>query len=430
MVVMRGEDDAERGIPPRQVNRVKPQARGIITSAPQAFADAELPVLSVRNNGDAVLALGRYARLMMRGKLIGVTGSAGKTTMVAMLAQALRPWGKVGTSRLNANLPHGIGWNLASIAWDTPHVVMELAIGRMKQNAALARPDVAVFTNIAAAHLEFHHDLATVARRKSAIFEGMAAGATAILNADMAELARVRALALARGLNIVSYGEAPRADIRMISRKGDFLEAETPSGRMGYHLATPGRHMAVNSLAVLATLHALSLEPDRGMSALEGFRPLAGRGDVAALCVQGKRILLIDEAYNANPASMAASLELLGAQAGGRRVAILGEMLELGPGAEGYHADLAPLAAGLSIDVVHAVGPLYARFCADLPPRHRGIHAPDLATLHARWPELIRDGDIVLVKGSHGSGVHEIVRAIQAEADTTAMPRSPALLAS
>ncbi len=430
MVVMRGEDDAERGIPPRQVNRVKPQARGIITSAPQAFADAELPVLSVRDNGDAVLALGRYARSMMRGKLIGVTGSAGKTTMVAMLAQALRPWGKVGTSRLNANLPHGIGWNLASIAWDTPHVVMELAIGRMKQNAALARPDVAVFTNIAAAHLEFHHDLATVARRKSAIFEGMAAGATAILNADMAELARVRALALARGLNIVSYGEAPRADIRLISRKGNFLEAETPSGRMGYHLAAPGRHMAVNSLAVLATLHALSLQPHRGMSALEGFRPLAGRGDVAALCVQGKRILLIDEAYNANPASMAAALELLGAQAGGRRVAILGEMLELGPGAEGYHADLAPLATGLSIDVVHVVGPLYARFCADLPPRHRGIHAPDLATLHARWPELIRDGDIVLVKGSHGSGVHEIVRAIQAEADTTAMPRSPALLAS
>ena len=430
MVVMRAEEDAERGIPSRQINRLKPQARCIITSAPQAFDGADLPVLAVPDNGDAVLALGRYARSMMRGNLIGVTGSAGKTTMVAMLAQALRPWGKVGTSRLNANLPHGIAWNLASIAWDTPHIVMELAIGRMKQNAALARPDIAVFTNIAPAHLEFHHDLATVARRKSAIFEGMAAGGTVILNADMAELARVRALAQARGLNIVSYGEAPHADFRLIGRTGDCLEAETPSGRMDYHLATPGRHMAINSLAVLATLHALSLDPGRGMTALGNFQPLAGRGELTALRVCGKSILLIDEAYNANPASMAAALELLGAQAGGRRVAILGEMLELGPGAEGYHADLAPLVARLCIDVVHAVGPLYARFCADLPPRNRGIHAPDLATLRAGWPELIRDGDIVLVKGSHGSGVHEIVRAIQDAAQAVAMPRSPASLAS
>lgn len=416
MVMMRGAA-GERGIAPRLIDQLKPQASAIITSAPDHVVTTDVPVLAVPNNDEAILALGRHARAAMTGKLIGVTGSAGKTTMVAMLAQALRPWGAVGETRLNANLPHGIAWNLASIPWDTPHIVMELAIGRMKQNALLTRPDIAVFTNIAPAHLEFHHDLATVARRKSAIFAGMAPGGVAILNADMAELQQIRALALAHDLRVVSYGEAVEADFRLVGRQGDRVQVATPTGMVDYRLQAPGRHMALNSLAVLATLSALSLDAGEGLAALADFRTLAGRGEEVALTIDGRRIALIDEAYNANPASMAAALELLGARTGGRRIAILGEMLELGPDAAAYHGALAPLIQQQGIDCVHAVGALYAPLWAALPQERRGLHASDIGQLRACLRETMRDGDIILIKGSHGSGLHALVAQLKAAAE-------------
>lgn len=416
VVVMRGTA-GERGIPPRLIDRLRPQASAIITSAPDRLATTDVPVLAVPNNDEAILALGRHARAAMTGKLIGVTGSAGKTTMVAMLAQALRPWGDVGETRLNANLPHGIAWNLASIPWDTPHIVMELAIGRMRQNAQLTRPDIAVFTNIAPAHLEFHHDLATVAQRKSAIFAGMPPGGVAILNADMAELPQVRALALAHELRVISYGEAPEADFRLMDHQDGRVTVMTPTGMLDYRLQAPGHHMALNSLAVLATLSALSLDAGQGLAALADFRPLAGRGEEVALTIDGRAITLIDEAFNANPASMAAALELLGTRTGGRRIAILGEMLELGPDAVAYHGALAPLIRQQDIDQVHAVGALYAPIWADLPSHCRGLHASDIGQLRACLRETARDGDIILIKGSHGSGLHALVAQLKADAE-------------
>ncbi|MFC3441712.1 Mur ligase family protein [Sphingobium rhizovicinum] len=415
MVVMRGRD-GEKGIAPLLIARVKPQAAAIITSAPDRYADSGLPVLAVPDNDAAMLALGRHAREMIAGKLIGVTGSAGKTTMVAMLAQALRPWGPVGETRMNANLPHGIAWNLASIPWDTPHVVMELAIGRMKQNTQLTRPDVAIFTNIAAAHLEFHRDLATVARRKSAIFEGMAPGSTAILNADMAELPLVRALAQAHDLHVVTYGETADADFRLIDRQDGQLCVRTPAEPVRYMLQAPGRHMALNSVAVLATLSALSLDIGRGVAAIADFRPLAGRGEEVPLTIGGRRIRLIDEAYNANPASMTAALELLGAQVGGRRIALLGEMLELGQDAAGYHAALAPLIADQAIDRAHVMGGLYTSFWAGLPAACRGLYADHVDQLFDHLVAGSQDGDILLVKGSHGSGLHTLVGRLKTRA--------------
>jgi UDP-N-acetylmuramyl pentapeptide synthase len=415
MAVLRGAPD-ERGIPPKRLPGLSPRPAAILTSAPDALPPTDLPVLAVPHTDDAILALGRHARAAMTGKLIGVTGSAGKTTMVAMLAQTLGAWGPVGQTRMNANLPHGIAWNLASMPWDTPHIVLEMAIGRMRQNALLARPDIALFTNIAPAHLEYHRDLSTVARRKAAIFEGMGPGSVAILNADMAECDRVRAMALERDLRVILYGENASADFRLIDHIGAAVTAHTPAGEMRYALAAPGRHMAMNSVAILATLSALALEPASGLARLADFRPLAGRGEEAALTLDGRRITLIDEAYNANPASMAAAIALLGARADGRRVAVLGEMLELGPDAATYHAALAPLIAMHRIDCVHAVGALYDGLWDALPADRRGIRADDVDQLHAALRATLRDGDILLVKGSHGGGLHILVDRWKAEA--------------
>ncbi|MEC3950782.1 UDP-N-acetylmuramoyl-tripeptide--D-alanyl-D-alanine ligase [Sphingobium sp. HWE2-09] len=415
MAVVQGRD-GERGLTRTRMDALTPRPAAIITSAPDRLPATDTPVLAVADTDDAILALARHARAAMTGKLIGVTGSAGKTSMVAMLAQALRPFGDVGETRLNANLPHGIAWNLASIPWDTPHIVMELAIGRMRQNALLTRPDVAVFTNIAPAHLEYHHDLATVARRKSAMFEGMAPGSVAILNADMAELPRVRAMALARDLRVITYGEAADADFRLIDQQAGRVQVQTPVALLDYALQAPGRHMALNSLAVLATLSALSLDAGQAMDALAAFRPLAGRGETLALTIGGRRITLIDDAYNANPASMAAALALLGARTGGRRIAILGEMLELGPDAAKYHGALASLIGDHGIDCVHVVGALFAPVWAGLPVACRGLYADHVDQLHAHLKAVTQDDDIILIKGSHGSGLHMLVDQLKADA--------------
>lgn len=416
MVVLRGKA-GERGMLPHRLSSMTPRPAMVVTSDPDTVPPTDLPILRVAGTDDAILALAHYARSAMSGRLIGVTGSAGKTTMVAMLAQALEPWGPVGQTQMNANLPHGIAWNLASIPWDTPHIVMELAIGRMRQNARLVRPNIALFTNILPAHLEYHRDLATIARRKGAMFEGMAPGGIAILNADMAECEQVAALAQARDLRVIRYGEGRNADFRMVEHGDGKVAVETPVGPISYRLDAPGRHMALNSVAVLATLSALSLEPQAGLRRLAEFRPLAGRGEERKLSVDGRRIILIDDAYNANPGSMAAAIAMLGARRDGRRIAILGEMLELGPDAAAYHGALAPMIRDHGIDRVHAVGGLYTDFWQTLPPSVRGFHASDVDQLYARLRDTLRDGDILLFKGSHGSDLHHLVDRLKSDAE-------------
>lgn len=417
-LVLSRAGEGEPGMLPGRLGLLPGRAAAIMTRAPDQVRGHGLPVLEVARPTDAVLAMGRHARDRFRGKVVGVTGSAGKTTMVAMLAHALAPYGAVAQTRHNANLPVGIAWNLASMAWDTPHVVLELAIGRMAQNARLARPDVAVFTNVLPAHLEYHRDLETVARRKSAIFGGMVAGGTAVLNADMAELPIVRGAAEAAEQRVVLYGRGEGADYRLLDycpRTGA-VRAMTPAGEIGYLVAARGEHMARNSLAVLATLAALGHAPIRGAGTLAEFAALDGRGATASVSFGGRAVTVIDDAYNANPGSMAAALATLGGTPARRRVAVLGEMRELGPDSARYHAELAPLIARHGIDVVHVAGAAWDGFHAALPPACRGLRADDVAGLRAALPDTFADGDLVLFKGSHGSEVHRLLDWLRADA--------------
>ncbi|MFD1960915.1 Mur ligase family protein [Novosphingobium panipatense] len=198
-MVVAAPDTTGKGVKPRQIRKLASSPAAVITQDAGDAKSLGAPVLQVKDTGDAILSLGRYARERMSGKVVAVTGTAGKTTTVAMLAQALSAFGTVGQTRFNANLPHGVAWNLASVPWDAPHTVLELAIGRMEQNARLASPDIAIFTNILPAHLEYHRDLATIAARKSRIFSGMKPGGIAILNRDMAEWHHVQLQARSRG---------------------------------------------------------------------------------------------------------------------------------------------------------------------------------------------------------------------------------------
>ena len=256
--------EGEVGVSEPWLARLPHPPAAIIASDGGESAKLKGDRLIVGNVSAAILSLGAYARERMTGKVLAVTGSAGKTTAVAMLAHALGAYGSVGQTRHNANLPHGIAWNLASIPWDTPHVVLELAIGRMARNARLARPDIAIFTNILPAHLEHHLNLATVAARKSAIFEGMERGTTAVLNRDMAEWERVHMAAKLRGLAVVHYGASEGCDFRLLDYDPDQrqVSALIRGQEIRYFLGAAGEHMALNSLAVLAAV-AASRQRDR-----------------------------------------------------------------------------------------------------------------------------------------------------------------------
>ncbi|XHB98368.1 Mur ligase family protein [Nitratireductor sp. ac15] len=404
-----------RGIPPKVIAGMKPPPAAIISDDPQAPFPDNIPVLAVSDTGAAILALGRHARQCISGKLLAITGSAGKTTSVAMLAHALTPYGSVAQTAHNANLPHGVAWNLASISADTDHVVLELAVGRMGQSARMAKPDVAIFTNIAPAHLSETTTPRDIAVTKSAIFQGMSSGGVAILNRDMQEWDVVHAAAQARNLKILHYGTGEECEYRL-------LDYDAPNGIVAacikgqavrYALGAAGEHMALNSLAVIAAVAALGHPLDAALNQLPSFLPLPGRGAEHRLTVNGRSIDLIDDAYNANPASMRAAFANLGKRTGdGRRIALLGEMAELGTDARRFHTDLAPLIEANGIDRVHVLGSLYEDFWAALPDARKGCRAATLEEMHKAFLADIRDGDMVLIKGSNSTNLHTLAAAM------------------
>ncbi|WP_081944654.1 Mur ligase family protein [Sphingopyxis sp. MWB1] len=413
------QDDSRGPVVESEESEIVAADRQRAPAPPPAALGVDIPLLAVPNGGDAVLALGRYARARMQGKVLAVTGSAGKTTVVAMLAHALGAYGEVGQTRHNANLPHGIAWNLASIAWSVPHIVLELAIGRMARNARLARPDIAIFTNILPAHLEYHRDLATIAARKSAIFQGMSPGGVAILNRDMAEWEQVHMAARMHGLDVLHYGRSGEANFRLLSydQASGRVKAAVFGAEYDYALGARGEHMALNSLATLAAVRAAGHEIEAALSALADFAPVAGRGADLHINLSGRQICLIDESYNANPGSMAAALTRVGAEYAARKIVVLGEMLELGTEEKTYHTALAPLISANKIDRVYLVGNLYDELWSALPEECRGGRAQALTDLQAALMADLQDGDLLMIKGSHGSAVHLLVEWLKMTAD-------------
>lgn len=429
LMIVRSGEAGSIGVLSAILSRLPHPASGLIISEEsEASAAFDGPVLKVSDTGEAILALGKFARDNMSGKILAVTGSAGKTSTVAMLTHALKPWGAVSQTAFNANLPNGVAWNLASMPFDVPHVVMELAIGRMGQSSALARPQVAIFTNIVPAHLGESSTIADIARAKSAIFRGMAAGDVAILNRDMLEWETVHRAAQARGLNILHYGTTEESAFQLVTYdwQDKLVKARIRGEMIEYRLGAAGEHMALNSLAVLAAAHAIGYALEPMLEQFANFNPLPGRGEELDLTLDGRRFTLIDDAYNANPGSMPAALEQLShTQPKGRRVAVLAEMRDLGLEAQTHHDALATLAYLGKIDCFHVMGELYSGFWESLPEGQRGSFTLSLEELGEKVLGDIADGDTILFKGSNGTLLHKLVETIKtyarpAKADLTA----------
>ncbi len=409
----------------------KGAAAALVSRIPVGVA-ADAPLLIVPDVLQALQSLARFARARARAKVVGVTGSVGKTSTKDMLRVILGGQGRVHAAEASYNNHWGVPLTLARLPADADFAVIEIGMnhpGEIAPLARLARPHVALITSVGAAHLEAFASVAEIAREKAAILDGLEPDGTAILPADLAETPILAAAAQAIGARVLLFGAAPNADFRLTSVTQNSDATIAKATRHGiavlYKVRSPGKHFAVNALAALACADALGLDSAIAVADIGNWAPPPGRGTRQRILldlVDETAFDVIDDAFNANPTSMAASLDVLiastpehgtGSIGAGRRIAILGDMLELGPSELDLHRAIANHPGLECIDRIHCVGPRMKALWQVLSPRQRGEHTETAAALAARARGLIDAGDIVLVKGSKGSKVSLVVDALR-----------------
>ena len=401
----------------------------------QQFADA--PLLIVPDVLEALRDLARAARARVGAKVIAVTGSVGKTGTKEALRLALSPDGETHVSAASYNNHWGVPLSLARCPAGAKYAVFEIGMnhaGEITPLTQLVRPHVAIVTAIEPVHLEYFGSLEKIADAKAEIFSGLEPGGAAVLNRDNAQYARLAAAAKAAGVTrIVSFGENSKADARLLRQslhaECSTVEANILGQPVTYKLGAPGRHLVLNSLGVLAAVLLTGADLALAALALDSLKPATGRGARSTLRMPGGSALLIDESYNANPASMAAAIALLGQApvgAQGRRVAVLGDMLELGAQGAALHRALAAPIERAGVDLVFCSGPLMQALWEALPTGRRGGYAETAAALEPAVLAAIRDGDAVMVKGSLGSKMGPIVKTLERQfAGPAAIEQAP-----
>jgi UDP-N-acetylmuramoyl-tripeptide--D-alanyl-D-alanine ligase len=383
-----------------------------------------LPLLVVPDVLDGIRALARASRARLKAQVIAVTGSVGKTSTKEALRCVLAAQGDTHASVASFNNHWGVPLSLARCPAGMAYAVFEIGMnhaGEIEPLVQMVRPHVAVITTIEPVHLEFFDSIEAIADAKAEIFSGVEPGGAAVLNLDNSQFARLRDAARNAGVNrIVTFGEHERADARLLDVSLHATCSAVHANILGhdvtYKLGVPGIHMAINSLAALAAASLAGADMARSALALSQMQAPAGRGVRLRLGVAGGEALLIDESYNANPASMRAAMSVLGKAgigAGGRRIAVLGDMLELGPTGAEMHAALAESLRENGIDLVFCCGPLMRSLWEALPSNRRGGYADSSATLESDVAFALRAGDALMIKGSLGSKMKLIVEALQ-----------------
>jgi len=397
-------------------------AAAVVARVPEG-CEAHALVL-VSDTQSALEALAAAARARTAAKVIAVTGSVGKTGTKEALRLALERQGKTAASAGSLNNLWGVPLSLARMPRDAVYGVFELGMNHPGELAPLSRlvsPHVAVITTVEAVHLEFFGQLADIAEAKAEIFAGMRGG-IAVLNRDNPFFPLLFDRARAAGIErVIGFGAHPEAEVRLISWKpspsGSDVVARVGARELDYRVGVPGRHWALNSLAVLAAALALGADVERAAAALAALAALEGRGRRHRIRLKSGSCELIDDSYNASPASMRAVFGVLAAAEpgkGGRRIAVLGDMLELGAQASPLHASLAGPIAAAGIDLVFTAGPLMAALDRALPPALRGAHAESSEALAKMLIAALRPGDVIAVKGSLGSRMGKVVEALLA----------------
>jgi UDP-N-acetylmuramoyl-tripeptide--D-alanyl-D-alanine ligase len=398
-------------------------AVAVVAADKRHLVPGDAPLLVVPDVLGALRDLARAARQRSDARFIGVTGSVGKTGTKEALRLALAADGEVHASAASYNNHWGVPLSLARCPAGARYAVLEMGMnhaGEIEPLARLVRPHVAIVTTVEPVHLEFFGSVEAIADAKAEIFLGIEPGGAAVLNRGNPQYARLRNAAAAAGVGrIVGFGEHPEAEARLVKSAlqadSSTVQARILGADVTYKLGAPGRHVVINSLAVLAAAALVGADLALAALALQHLQPATGRGARLTLDLPGGAALLIDESYNANPASMRAALALLGqasVDSRGRRIAVLGDMLELGPKGAELHRDLAVAVVENAVDLVFCAGPLMRALWEALPSERRGGYAETAAALEAELVGAVRAGDAVMIKGSLGSRMGPLVKAL------------------
>lgn len=395
-------------------------AAGAIVSTPTAH-----PHVLVADTMAALEALGIAARARSDATIIGVTGSVGKTGTKEALFAALDRGapGKVHRSVKSYNNHTGVPLSLARMPAKCRYAVLEMGMNHAGELAALTRfvrPHVAIITNVGPVHIEFFKDEAGIADAKAEIFQGLEPGGTAIVPFDSVHRARLVAAAEIERARVVTFGRGDGADVRVLEAMrtttgGTFVTARLMSRELSFTIGQPGDHLISNSLAVLAAVEAAGADVALAGLALADLGGLPGRGARFLTAVAGGAALVIDESYNANPSSMRATLAMLSVEPAPRKIALLGQMGELGIDGPVFHAGLAGpvIEAGISHAIL--VGEGMAALAIALEGQVDFVHVPDAATALAHLKKVLSAGDAVLIKGSNSVGLAAVVAALGGE---------------
>ncbi|PTM42203.1 UDP-N-acetylmuramoylalanyl-D-glutamyl-2,6-diaminopimelate--D-alanyl-D-alanine ligase [Bosea sp. 124] len=368
---------------------------------------------------------GSARRAELKAGVVAVTGSVGKTGTKEALRLVLSRQGKTHAPVASYNNHWGVPLTLCRTPRDVAYAVYEIGMsnpGEILPLARLVRPQVAIITTIQPVHLAAFESLEGIAEEKAGVFWELEPGGTAIVNADIPQAELLERIAKAGPAGqVIRFGESPDADVRLVScaLRSDIstVDAVVMGQPVTYRLGSPGKHIVLNSLAVLGAVKALGADLALAALALGDLRPPAGRGAQQRLEGPGGPFTLIDESYNGNPASVRAAIENLGripVAGRGRRIAVLGDMLELGPTGPDLHKGLAEPIIANRVDAVFACGPLMRGLYDSLPSTLRGAYAAQASGLEPLVLDAIRGSDVVMVKGSLGSRMGPIVKAVVA----------------
>ncbi|MBI1394082.1 MAG: UDP-N-acetylmuramoyl-tripeptide--D-alanyl-D-alanine ligase [Alphaproteobacteria bacterium] len=390
-------------------------------SAPR---DAPLVVVE-----DALAGLTRLATAARRrnfGKRVAITGSAGKTSTKEMMRTVFSGFGEAHAADKSLNNHIGVPLTLARMPLRADFGVFEIGMnhaGEITPLVRLVQPHVAIITTVGEAHLENFPSVEGIARAKAEIMLGLVKGGVAVLPIDNEHFDLLAQLARDAGVErIMTFGENARADVRLLDYQTDGIvghaRAFAAGSRLSFEVGAPGRHQAMNALAVLAAAYALGLPVNHAAARLARFGAGGGRGLQRMVRLDGgRRVAILDESYNANPSSARAAIALLGAMTrpkGGRKIVVLGDMLELGPDSPALHAGLLEALLAAGVDKVYSAGALARHLYDAAPDEMKGAAADDAATLSELVKMALLDGDIVMVKGSNASKVSRVVDALVA----------------
>ncbi len=401
----------------------KGAAAAMVLDGYEAKPGEEDRLLRVADTMAGLNALGRASRERSSARIIAVTGSVGKTSTKEALRLALSKFKPTHASEASYNNQWGVPLSLARMPRSAAFGVFELGMnhpGELDPLTRLVRPHVAMITTIAGVHTAFFQSLEEIADAKAEIFMGLEPGGIAVLNRDNEFFDRLAAKAKACGAaEIIGFGEDSHADVRVVKfhlhDECSCVTADIRGQIVTYKIGIAGRHWVINSLGVMAGVAALGGDLGLAGLALGDLSPLKGRGQRHRIHARDGEFVLIDESYNASPVAMRAAIATLanvGKPEKARRIAVLGDMLELGPQAPEIHAGLAKDLVEAKIDLVFCAGPNMAALYEALPARTRGAAAETSLDLAPKVARAVRPGDVVMVKGSLGSRMARVVDAL------------------